>query len=408
MVEETIDVNGSLAAPSAGLSPGTHYWRLFARTGVVTSTLASPTWQFTVGRRSAPVDSSSGTTPDFNGDGYSELVVGKYSGGACVSNIYVWAGNPLGVVGAPSVTIRDTGTFSGGYGTTVRSAGDVNGDGFADLLVGGYSRFDIFLGRASGLRASPDSTHAAGGVSQGQISAAGDINSDGFGDVVAYSEDRALVYLGGPRGLEAVASQIVRRPDAVGRFFGNSATGAGDVNGDGFADLILGYYNTVGAVSRAHLYLGGAAGLPALPNVTFVGPDGVDQRFGSSIAAGDLNGDGYDDVIVGGRADATGLALGHVYYGGRAGPGTTPNVILAGPGFANSNRPMTLGSMGDLNGDGFTDVVVGVRASVQVYLGGVGGPPTTPSLIIASPDGPVSYFGVWVGNLGRLQWRRIL
>ena len=81
--------------------------------------------------------------------------------------------------------------------------------------------------------------------------------------------------------------------------------GAGDVNGDGYADMVVGLNNINGSVGRAYVYLGGAAGLALSPAVTLVGPEtNVGDAFGRWVApAGDLNGDGYADVAVGADAE---------------------------------------------------------------------------------------------------------
>ncbi len=164
--------------------------------------------------------------------------------------------------------------------------------------------------------------------------------------------------------------------------FGWSVAGAGDVNGDGIDDLIVGaIYNDSAAkdAGKAYVYLGGARP-SATPFVTMTGMATNDQ-FGVSVAgAGDVNGDGYADVIVGARlnslaANSAGAAF--IYFGGSAMDGS-PDVVLPGE-MANDWFGNSVASAGDVNGDGYADVVVGApyndrggsaAGAAYVFLGG--------------------------------------
>ena len=164
------------------------------------------------------------------------------------------------------------------FGISVSGAGDVNGDGFADVIVGAY-------------------LNDAGGGNAG----------------------RAYVYYGGPAA-DAVAD-LTLTGEAAGDEFGISVSGARDVNGDGFADVIVGAnLNDAGGgeAGRAYVYYGGP-GADAVADLTLTGEAAGDQ-FGYSVSgAGDVRGDGFADVIVGASLnDAGGLFAGraYVYYGG--------------------------------------------------------------------------------------------
>ena len=216
--------------------------------------------------------------------------------------------------------IAPTGEGAGdNFGYSVSGAGDVNGDGYADVIVGAYlndaagsnvGRAYVYYG-GPGADAVADLTltgEAAGDLFGYSVSGAGDVNGDGYADVIvgAYSDDgggldagRAYVYFGGP-GADAVAD-LTLTGAAAGDWFGWSVSGAGDVNGDGYADVIVGgHLDDAGGMDagRAYVYFGGP-GADAVADLTLTGAAAGDQ-FGISVAgAGDVNGDGYADVIVG-------------------------------------------------------------------------------------------------------------
>jgi hypothetical protein len=142
-----------------------------------------------------------------------------------------------------------------------------------------------------------------------------------------------------------------------GAHFGNSVDTAGDVNGDGYDDVIVGSYqydNGQRNEGRAFVSYGSASGLSLTPDWT-AESDQIGAWFGFSVGtAGDVNGDGYDDVIVG--AISTGHA--YVYYGSASGLSLTPDWT------AESNQALayfgsSVGTAGDVNGDGYADVIVG-------------------------------------------------
>ena len=119
-VEQTLDVTGTSAAPTTALTPGVHYWRLYGRSGTTVAGSSGPVWQFYVGHLSAPHDTSWGTTPDFNGDGYADVLVGA-------NGAYVYAGGASGPATTPTVVSVPAGSM--GFGQNLAAAGDFNGDG---------------------------------------------------------------------------------------------------------------------------------------------------------------------------------------------------------------------------------------------------------------------------------------
>ena len=141
------------------------------------------------------------------------------------------------------------------------------------------------------------------------MAGAGDVNGDGYADVIVgaggYSSNtgRAYVYHGGPSGLSA-SPAFTATGEGPDNFFGVAVAGAGDVNGDGYADVIVGACGYSSYTGRAYVYHGGPGGLSASPAFSATGA-ATGDGFGFSVAgAGDVNGDGYADVIVGASATA--------------------------------------------------------------------------------------------------------
>ncbi len=338
---------------------------------------------------------------DVNGDGYADLIVGadgNDAGGADAGRAYIYFGGPG--MDATADVIFTGAAIADEFGYSVASAGDVNGDGYGDVIVGAYGndaggpsagRAYIYYG-GPGMDATADVilTGAAAGDYFGySVASAGDVNGDGYSDVIvgawrnnaggAYS-GRAYIYYGGP-GADATAD-VTLTGAAASDYFGFSVGGAGDVNGDGYSDVIVGaYMNDAGAsdAGRAYVYYGGPA-MDETADVTLTGAAASDY-FGCSVAgAGDVNGDGYADLIVGAYGnDAGGSSAGraYVYYGGPV-MDVTADATLTGAA-ANDYFGLSVAGAGDVNGDGYDDIIVGAYGNdaggssagrAYVYWGG--------------------------------------
>ncbi len=299
----------------------------------------------------------------------------------------------------------------GRFGRVVANAGDVNGDGFEDALVSadygrGRGQVFLYLGSAAGLSGSPDATLTGESTSDelSRCAGAGDVNGDGYDDVIVgayqangYLEGRAYVHLGGPSGLDEEAAVTLDAPSGADTF-GVTVASAGDVNGDGYLDVIVGATTS----ATAYVYHGGASGPSTTPSTTLSRATGV--GFAGSLAgAGDVNGDGYDDVIVGAYGVSSNAGAAYVYHGSATGLTTTASTTLTG--VASSYFGMDVAGAGDVDGDGYDDVVVGASGywssfgGAFVYLGSASGVSTAAATSIRG-EAADNYFGRRVAALG--------
>ncbi len=413
-------VKGSSYTPSTQLPAGVVYWRVHPST---VATVTSPTWQFTVGARSAPLDVSSGTTLDVNGDGYADLVVGA---SGSTGGVDVYLGGLSGLATVPDTQNDPGNTVGDAFGASVASAGDVDGDGYADLVVGAPGASGsagsayVYLGGASGLARIPlpleDPGGMAGDAFGASVASAGDVNGDGYADLVvgapgaSGSAGRAYVYLGGPAGLASVPVTLNDPADTPGDAFGASVTSAGDVNGDGYVDVAVGAPGASSSAGGAYVYLGGPSGLGAVPiSLSDPGTTAGDS-FGLPVAtAGDMNGDGYADLVVGASGASSSTGSVYVYFGGPSGLVTLPTTLNDPHTTAGDLFGLSVASAGDVNGDGYVDLAVAAQgvssASGDVYLF-LGGPPSPLGPLVATlsdpGQGPGDTFGASVASAGDL------
>jgi hypothetical protein len=239
-------------------------------------------------------------TGDFNGDGFDDLAAGDVGPGSNVDqvgHVSVYLGGPDGLDGAADVTLNGF-VVGDGLGSAVAGAGDVNGDGFDDLAVGvpGNQRVYLYYG-------GPDVPFDVGDLLPAIITApglvgfgalvtgAGDVDGDGYHDVLVASPAQEAVHLyrGGPDSFDTQVDAVLMAEPQSG--LGTAMGAGGDVNGDGFADFFLAKPGA-GLLGEVALYLGS----PVPPNAPFTGMGGTTGAGMSEIA--DFNGDGLGDIAV--------------------------------------------------------------------------------------------------------------
>jgi hypothetical protein len=344
---------------------------------------------------------------DVDGDGFDDLIVGAYG----TNTAEVFRGGPAGLSTVSSWTLTAP-PAQQWFGFSVATAGDVDGDGFADVIVGAPAAFgaSVLPGSAFLYRGGPLglSTSPAWSFSGGQIQAwfgytvasAGDVNGDGFADVTidapmydvggATDAGRVFLFLGSSSGLSASPAWT-----RDGTFMNARAHAPvhkiGDVNGDGFDDILvvnLAHPTPTTAINVGELFLGSPAGLAASPDSTI-----ALDTMATVSGAGDVNGDGYDDILVSAPA--------RVFLGGPAGLATTPVWTYTSP----ANYLSRVAGIGDINGDGFGDIATADpdagfpywAGQAWVFLGGPAGPSSTPHWSRSGYDAPLFGGDCWLG-----------
>jgi hypothetical protein len=345
---------------------------------------------------------------DVNGDGFADLLIGSTfasPNGMDSGQSYLVFGGPanLAALDTAGSTAADgrinladlngtTGFLLNGVaaidnsGVSVSGAGDVNGDGFADLLIGAYL-------------ASPNALHSG----QAYLVFGGQANLAAL-DTAASTAADGRINLSALNGTTGYKLNGQAWQDHLGR----SVSGAGDVNGDGFADLLIGASSASpngDSSGQTYVIFGGPTNLAALDTAASTAADGQiniaalngttgfvlngvseNDASGTSVSgAGDVNGDGFADLLIGApnsAANGTNAGQSYLVFGGptnlaaldtaastaadgrinlSALNGTTGFVLNGGAEYDYSGKSVS--GAGDVNGDGFADLLIGARGA---------------------------------------------
>lgn len=377
---------------------------------------------------------------DVNGDGFGDVAVG--APGLDITNTddgrgYLYLGSANGLATTTAWT-RDGGQPSVRFADRLAPAGDVNGDGKADLLVGvprydgglvDEGRIQTFHGQASGLSALPQRSIESNqaDAQYGYAVASANVNGDAYDDVIVGApyfdngqpdEGHAFVYLGSALGLTGGIAWRTES-DQNDAHLGIAVGGAGDVNGDGFDDVLVGassFDNGQSNEGAAWLYLGSGSGVASTAAWAAEGNQ-VNASFGfTTSGVGDVNADGFDDIMIGAPTYSNGQASegrAYLYLGSALGLSTTA-AWTAEADQANAFLGARISPTGDVNADGYSDVLVSApdydngqtdEGRVYLYLGTINGLTTIPAWTgegnQVSAEYGSSLAGVDVDNDGR-------
>ena len=360
---------------------------------------------------------------DVNNDGYSDFIIGAYNasplGRINAGETYLLFGKKSGLtdIDLKNLTqgIKILGaTQNDNSGSSVSDAGDVNGDGYDDVIIAATKKSYLIFGKNSGftnidletLTLSQGITIRGSNIKDNSgwsVSTAGDVNKDGYNDIIIGSHhenplgriaagetylifgkksltDIDLVTLSYPQG---IIIQGANTNDESGW----SVSGAGDVNNDGYDDIIIGarYANPLGRTNAGESYLifgknNRFANIDlrnlALPQgIKIIGNSNKDNSGWAVGGAGDVNNDGYDDIIIGARyADPLGrINAGESYliFGKNTTLFTnidlknltlTQGIKILGADI-NDNSGNSVSAAGDVNKDGYDDIIIGASGA---------------------------------------------
>ena len=375
------------------------------------------------------------TAGDIDNDGYDDIIVGAFGYSSSKGIAYViYGGETSSFVNwdfSSGATLNPSTTgftiignaASDLFGWSVSTAGDINKDGYDDIIVGAYGKYTqtgvvyvIYGGERSSRQnfnfgsdtLSPGSTGftiTGAGISNYfgySVSKAGDINNDGYDDILIgahyQSTQRGAAYViyGGEKSsmsnillnsaLDPLKGFVITGT-AASNYFGFSVSAAGDINKDGYDDIIIGAIMKNTFQGAAYVIYGGEKSAMSNIVLTSLNPsttgfiitgENTSDKMGYSVAGGDINNDGYDDIIVG-ACDKTlqpGAYVGAVYviYGGEKSsmshwdfssgvtldPSTTGFMIKGNA--ASDYFGASVSPAGDINKDGYNDVLIGAFA----------------------------------------------
>ncbi|MBI1871084.1 MAG: FG-GAP repeat protein [Chlamydiae bacterium] len=333
---------------------------------------------------------------DVDGDGKADLLIGA----AMAGKAYLILAKSLGSSKTIDLSLADY-TFIGDSFSSVSGAGDVDGDGKADILIGelfvgsGAGETYLILAKSLGSSNTIDLSLAdyafvgenAYDYSGYSVSGAGDVDGDGKSDLLIGARsndeggtDAGKTYLilakslGSSNTIDLSLADYTFIGENADDYSGYSVSDAGDVDGDGKADILIGAYgNDEGGsyAGKTYLILAKTLGSSntidlSLADYAFIGENEDDQSGGSVSGAGDVDGDGKSDLLIGAYGNDEGGSLAGKTYlilAKSLGSSKTIDLSLADYAFIGENEDdhsgYSVSSAGDVDGNGKSDLLIG-------------------------------------------------
>jgi len=350
---------------------------------------------------------------DVDGDGYDDIIIGAGRYNNQRGRVYLFYGGPdMDTTADLIFEGENEGDF---FGNGI-VCGDIDNDGYEDIVIAA-SYFNEKRGRAylywgserSSMDAKPDKIFFEDVEKLAQLGsvypAVYDIDNDGYADIIlgaSHSGDttgragRAYLYFGNTKESMDTSADLIFKPKDPEYSFG-CTIGCGDVDNDGFGDIVIGGWVRPG---RAYLYYGASkSNMDAKADVVFKAQSEGSDYFGTGIVCVDQNGDGYDDVVIGAPSYNDWQGRTHLFHGSsKRNVNVDPDMILDGEVESSSYGFREV--CGDIDGDKVNDLIIGAYSyrqqlgRVYVYWGkDLSAPDPKPGMVLTG-EKPYYTFGM--------------
>lgn len=331
---------------------------------------------------------------DVNGDDYDDVILNAYPDSIHPQGgISIYYGSNAGLQTTPETIYGDP--SYGSFGSAIAISKDLNGDSIDDIVIGSGSAthgqtsegtVTIIYGNYWGIANSAwliIEGNQTGLHLGSQVASAGDINHDLYNDLVVSADNKIYTYFGGPDGIELTPASIMTLN--IPPLSNYTLAAGGDINGDDHTDILIGYDAYSNGIGAVFVYYGNSTGLDPIP-ATILEGNATPSNYANSVAfAGDINGDEFSDIVVGNRSQSNNVnqpaeGMAYVYYGRSNGLNPVPASTIQS-NQANALLGFSVDGAGDVNGDGFSDVLIGAMGYANgqsfegagfVYHGGAG------------------------------------